>query len=160
MTNVLNTQFTLALIKTRAIEQGHADNIRHELGRLHHAKVIAEIYGETRKEAFRLLYAEHVGKPYYDRLIESVTEPFSAQVFVLTGPDVIARWRMKVGATDPVKSAPDTIRHRYGLNVPHNAVHGSDSAESALREIAIFFPHLDLSAMALPGEAIELAAAA
>jgi nucleoside-diphosphate kinase len=142
-------QFTLALIKSRAIEQGHADNIRHEIGKLHGAKVIAEVYGETHKAAFEQLYEEHYGRPYYDGLIESVTEPHAAQVFVMQGPDVIKRWRDKLGATNPSNAFPGTIRHSYGLNMPHNAGHGSDSPESALREIAIFFPQLDLSGMEL-----------
>jgi nucleoside-diphosphate kinase len=162
MTAEPKMQFTLALIKSRALEQGHGDNIRHAMAQMPGVSVVAEIYAGTDEKAFCALYEEHEGRAYYDGLIDSVTkgEAGSAQVFVLKGHDCISKWRAKLGATNPSSAAEGTIRYKFGLNMPHNAGHGSDSPESAKREIAIFFPHLDTSEMAMtppPEPVVEVA---
>jgi nucleoside-diphosphate kinase len=83
-------------------------------------------------------YAEHVNEPFFPELLE----------FIVSGPVVAMEWsgesaisvcRDLMGATDPKQAAPGTIRADYGLAVTHNLVHGSDSPESALRELDIFF---------------------
>lgn len=86
-------------------------------------------------------YAEHVGKPFFFSLVEFVTSgPLVA--IAAEGPRAIEAVRALAGATDPVKAAPGTIRGDYGLDVQYNIVHGSDSPDSAEREIKIFFPEL------------------
>ena len=84
-------------------------------------------------------YAEHEGKPFYGSLLE----------FITSGPVVAMRWsgegsvkvaRTMMGATDPAVAGPGTIRGDFGLEVQENLVHGSDSPESAVRELAIWFP--------------------
>lgn len=87
-------------------------------------------------------YAEHVEKPFFGELVEFITSgPLVAAV--LEGPRAIAAARQVIGGTDPVEAAaPGSIRGDFGLEVQNNLVHGSDSAESAAREIALWFPEL------------------
>ena len=86
-------------------------------------------------------YAEHVAKPFYGSLVDFITSgPLVA--LVAEGPRAIEAFRGLAGATDPVKAAPGTIRGDYALEVQDNIVHGSDSPDSAEREIKIFFPDL------------------
>ncbi|HWF36107.1 MAG TPA: nucleoside-diphosphate kinase [Solirubrobacteraceae bacterium] len=87
-------------------------------------------------------YAEHQGKPFFPGLVEFITSgPLVA--LVLEGEQAIAAARQIIGATDPLAAAPGSIRGDYALEVGQNMVHGSDSPESAAREIGLFFPGLD-----------------
>lgn len=90
----------------------------------------------------RAHYAEHEGKGFFGDLLEFITSgPVVAAV--IEGPRAIAAWRQLAGGTDPVeKATPGTIRGDFGLETQYNLVHGSDSPESAAREIALWFPGL------------------
>lgn len=86
-------------------------------------------------------YAEHREKPFFGDLVTFITSgPLVAMV--VAGPRAVEAFRQLAGATDPVKAAPGSIRGDFATEVQNNVVHGSDSAESAVREIGIFFPHL------------------
>jgi nucleoside-diphosphate kinase len=86
-------------------------------------------------------YAEHAERPFFGELVEFITGgPLVA--IVAEGDRAIEAFRALAGATDPVKATPGTIRGDYALQVSQNIVHGSDSPESAEREIKIFFPEL------------------
>lgn len=87
-------------------------------------------------------YAEHDGKPFFEGLIEFITRgPLVAAV--VEGSRAIPAFRQLAGGTDPVeKATPGTIRGDFGLETQFNLVHGSDSAESAAREIGLWFPNL------------------
>jgi nucleoside-diphosphate kinase len=86
-------------------------------------------------------YAEHSEKPFFGELVSFITGgPLVAAV--LEGPNAIAAARQLIGSTDPVEAATGSIRGDFGLEVTFNLVHGSDSPESAEREIAIWFPEL------------------
>nr|WP_206038184.1 nucleoside-diphosphate kinase [Rhodococcus sp. HNM0569] len=87
-------------------------------------------------------YAEHEGRPFYASLLEFITSgPLVAAV--VEGPRAVAAFRQLAGGTDPVEKAiPGTIRGDLGLETQENLVHGSDSVESAEREIALWFPKL------------------
>jgi nucleoside-diphosphate kinase len=86
-------------------------------------------------------YAEHVEKPFFGELVSFITGgPLVAAVF--EGHEAVAAARQVIGATNPIEAAPGSIRGDYGLEVTFNMVHGSDSDESAEREIAIWFPEL------------------
>jgi nucleoside-diphosphate kinase len=86
-------------------------------------------------------YGEHKGKPFYEPLVEFITSgPLIAAV--VEGPRAVESFRQLAGATDPVKAPPGSIRADHAIEVQKNIVHGSDSAESATREIALFFPGL------------------
>ena len=87
-------------------------------------------------------YAEHEDKPFFGELVDFITSaPLVAGV--VEGPRAIEAWRQLAGGTDPVaKATPGTIRGDFALEVAENVVHGSDSPESAEREIGIWFPNL------------------
>jgi nucleoside-diphosphate kinase len=88
-------------------------------------------------------YAEHEGKPFYPDLVDFITSgPVVAMV--LEGPAAVSTVRTMMGATNPLDSAPGTIRGDYALEIGENAVHGSDSTESAEREIPIYFAEDEL----------------
>ena len=86
-------------------------------------------------------YAEHEGKPFYGELVDFITSgPLVAMV--LEGERAVEAARQVIGATDPVAAAPGSIRGDFATQVGQNMVHGSDSPESAAREVALFFPQL------------------
>jgi nucleoside-diphosphate kinase len=86
-------------------------------------------------------YGEHEGKPFFDDLVEFITSgPLVAGV--IEGESAIAAWRTMMGATKPVDATPGSIRADLATEMGRNIVHGSDSPESAAREIALFFPEL------------------
>jgi nucleoside-diphosphate kinase len=92
-------------------------------------------------ETAELHYAEHAGKPFFGELVEFITSgPLVAMV--LEGDFAIEAARQVIGATNPLQSAPGSIRGDFATSIGTNMVHGSDSPESAAREVGIFFPEL------------------
>ncbi|MFG6184182.1 nucleoside-diphosphate kinase, partial [Staphylococcus aureus] len=89
-------------------------------------------------------YSEHEGKPFYDKLISFIT---SAPVFamVVEGENAVAVSRKIIGSTNPSEAAPGTIRGDYGLNLGSNIIHGSDSTESAQREVKLWFTSSEIA---------------
>ena len=86
-------------------------------------------------------YAEHEGKPFYAELVDFITSgPLVAMV--LEGESAVAAARQVIGATNPVEASPGSIRGDFAISVGQNMVHGSDSPESAAREVGLFFPEL------------------
>ena len=86
-------------------------------------------------------YAEHDGKPFYDELVDFITSgPLVAMV--LEAEHAVVAGRQVIGATNPLEASPGSIRGDYAISVGQNMVHGSDSPESAAREVALFFPGL------------------
>jgi nucleoside-diphosphate kinase len=86
-------------------------------------------------------YAEHTEKPFFGELVGFITGgPLVAMV--LEGPRAVEAARQVIGATNPLEAAPGSIRGDYATEITFNLVHGSDSAESAAREVGIFFPEL------------------
>jgi nucleoside-diphosphate kinase len=86
-------------------------------------------------------YAEHTGKPFFGELVEFITSgPLVA--LVLEGHEAVVAARQVIGATDPLEAAPGSIRGDFALEVGQNMVHGSDSNESAAREVDLFFGDL------------------
>lgn len=88
-------------------------------------------------------YGEHRGKPFYEPLVKFMTSG-PVVVGVLEGDNAIKRWREVMGPTDFEKAPEGTIRREFAVSVRENSVHGSDSPESARREIAFFFPCADI----------------
>ena len=84
-------------------------------------------------------YVEHVGKPFYESLISYITSGPIVKMIV-SGPDAVSIARKLMGSTNPKDALPGTIRGDFGLTMDANVIHGSDSIESANREIKIFFP--------------------
>lgn len=132
---------TLVLLKPDAVERRLVGQI---LARFE-AKGLALAACELRTldaDTLARHYAEHVDKPFYADLVAFMSRG-PAVAMVLEGPE--NTWevvRTMMGATNPAAAAPGTIRGDFGLEMTENLVHGSDSAESAEREISIFFPNL------------------
>lgn len=84
-------------------------------------------------------YRQHKGKPFLPALVRNVT---SAPVLAmqLQGEGAIATWRRIIGATDPLQAHPESLRARFGKDIIHNGFHGADDKDSAVRELAFFFP--------------------
>ena len=98
---------------------------------------------EPTKSQFEIFYAEHKGKPFYENLLTFMTSgPIVVQV--LEGEDAIGRYRTLMGKTDPAEAAEGTLRKLYAESKSRNSVHGSDSPESAKREIALWFTEDEL----------------
>jgi nucleoside-diphosphate kinase len=86
-------------------------------------------------------YAEHVGKPFFEELVSFITSgPLVAMV--LEGDQAVQAARQVIGATNPLEATSGSIRGDYAIEVGQNMVHGSDSSESAVREVGLFFPQL------------------
>ncbi|QNG18368.1 nucleoside-diphosphate kinase [Rhodococcus triatomae] len=135
------TERTLVLIKPDAVSRGYVGEILSRIERK--GLSIAALDLRTAPEAVAAShYAEHEGRPFYPSLLEFITSgPLVAAV--IEGPRAIAAFRQLAGGTDPVeKAVPGTIRGDFGLETQANLVHGSDSVESAEREIALWFPAL------------------
>jgi nucleoside-diphosphate kinase len=131
-------QTTLVLLKPDAVRRG----------------LVAELIGRFERRGFRIRalelkqldrataerhYAEHRERPFFGELVDFITSgPLVA--LALEGEDAVAVVRAMMGATDPKQSAPGTIRGDLAIALAENVVHGSDSPESAERELAIFFP--------------------
>lgn len=133
---------TLVIVKPDAVERGLAGEILRRLERKGLRLVAAELRSVT-EELARRHYAEHEAKPFFGDLVAFITRS-PVLVMVVEGPDedTYAVVRTLMGATDPKMAAPGTIRGDLAVQLTENLVHGSDSPESARREIDLFFPGL------------------
>jgi nucleoside-diphosphate kinase len=128
---------TLILAKADAVARGLVGEVisRFEQRGYTIAAMKLLVVGEAQAKEH---YAEHDGKPFFDGLVEYLTSaPIVAMV--IEGSDAIEGCRSTIGATNPIKAAPGSIRGDFGQTIGRNLVHGSDSPESAAREIAIWF---------------------
>ena len=132
---------SLVIAKPDAVERGLSGEILARLERKG-LRVIAAELRTISTEVAEEHYAEHRGKPFFGALVAFITRSPSL-VMVLEGPDDAYKVvRNLMGATDPVDAAPGTIRGDLALELGENLVHGSDSPDSAAREIDLFFPGL------------------
>jgi len=134
------TKLTFAMIKPDAVAAKHSgkiiDIIEHngfEIVRMQKVVIAKDLAEE--------FYAVHKERPFYSELVEFIS---SAPVIIMAihKENSIGSWRDLIGATDPAKAAEGTIRNSFGINVSNNAVHGSDSSETAAQELELFFPDL------------------
>ena len=135
------TERTLVLVKPDGVQRKLIGEVLSRIERKG-LDIVALELRTVERELAEQHYAEHDGKPFFESLLEFIT---SGQVLaaVVEGPRAIAAWRQLAGGTDPVeKAAPGSIRGDFGLETQSNLVHGSDSAESAAREIKLWFPQL------------------
>ncbi len=131
---------TLVLVKPDGVARGLVGEVLGRIERKGFRLVAAELRTLPRELA-EAHYAEHVDKPFFGSLVDFITGgPLMAAV--VEGPEVIVSWRTMMGATNPVNAAPGTIRGDLATETQFNVTHGSDSPESAAREIALFFPAL------------------
>jgi nucleoside-diphosphate kinase len=128
---------SLVLVKPDAMQRGFGGAI---IGRLQGQglKLVALKMLWMDKALAGRHYAVHTGKPFFEDLIKYIiSSPIIAAVF--EGEGAVAKVRTIMGATDPAKAAPGTIRADFGIDIQQNAVHGSDSPENAKKEIELFF---------------------
>jgi nucleoside-diphosphate kinase len=133
---------TLTIIKPDAVAAGHIGDVIKifEANRLR--IVAAKLVALSKREA-EGFYAVHRSRPFFESLTTFMSSG-AALVMVLESENAIARLREIMGATDPAKAAPGTIRKLYAANIEHNCVHGSDAPETAAYEISYFFPGIEL----------------
>jgi len=136
---------SLIILKPDAVQRGLVSTI---LGRLEQRglRFAGLKMMHVTQELARKHYAEHEGKPFFAGLIEYITSG-PVVVIVVSGKNVIETVRTMVGATNPVKAAPGTIRGDFGLEIGRNLIHASDSPESGERETSIFFASNELVTM-------------
>ena len=128
---------TLVICKPDAVERRLVGEIISRLERK--GLRIAQMRMETiSKETAGQHYGEHQGKPFYDDLVAFITRGPSV-LMVVEGPEAYSVVRTLMGATNPRQAAPGTIRGDLAIELTENLVHGSDSPESAAREVALFF---------------------
>ncbi|HEY4442548.1 MAG TPA: nucleoside-diphosphate kinase [Candidatus Elarobacter sp.] len=128
---------TLILAKADAVVRGLVGEILARFERRGYTILGLKLMQVTTEQAKRH-YAEHDGKPFFAGLVDYITAtPIVAMV--IEGEDAIEACRTTIGATNPIKAAPGTIRGDYGQTIGRNLVHGSDSPDSAAREVPIFF---------------------
>ena len=132
---------TLVIVKPDGVERGLAGEVLSRLERKKLRLVAAELRTIT-KEVAEIHYAEHSERPFFSDLVAFITRS-PALIMVVEGPkDTFAVVRLMMGTTNPAEAAPGTLRGDFAIETTENLVHGSDSHESAAREIALFFPAL------------------
>ena len=138
----MSLERTFAIIKPDAVGRNLQGEI---LSRIHKAgfKIVAIKSMRLTKEEASGFYAVHKGRPFFGELTDFMS---SGKVFamVLEAEGAISKWRDAMGATDPKKAAPDTIRHAFGTSIGNNCTHGSDAPDTAAFEIGYFFSALEL----------------
>jgi nucleoside-diphosphate kinase len=128
---------TLVLVKPDAMQRGLAGEVLSRLER-RGLRIVGLRLLQVDEAMARRHYGEHEGKPFFEGLVEYITSaPIIAAVF--EGTSAVAAARQTMGVTDPIEATPGTIRGDFALEIGRNLVHGSDSVESAEREIALFF---------------------
>jgi len=133
---------TFIMVKPDGVQRGLAGEIISRFEK-RGFKLVGLKLMQISRELAEKHYGEHQGKPFFEGLVNFITSgPVVAMVW--EGKDVIATARDMMGATNPLKAQPGTIRGTYGIDVGRNVIHGSDSPESAQREIALFFKEEEL----------------
>jgi nucleoside-diphosphate kinase len=135
-------QRTLAIIKPDAVAKGAAGQIIHRIEQAGFTIVALKLIHLSAAEAAGF-YAVHKERPFYASLCAFMTQG-PCLPMVLEGENAIQRWRDLMGATDPAKAGPGTIRRDFASSIEANAVHGSDAPETAAFEIPYFFSALEI----------------
>jgi len=128
---------TLSIVKPDAVAQNMIGNIIEYFEREGLSVIAAKMVLLSQDQA-KAFYAVHKERPFYQELVDFMTSG-PVLVMVLCGENAVARNREIMGATDPAKAAPGTIRADFATSIDRNAVHGSDSAKAAKEEISFFF---------------------
>ena len=135
-------EMTFSIIKPNAVKKNAIGDIiaTFENQGLKVSAAKLTILSRQKAEEF---YAEHKARPFFGELVDFMTSG-PVLLMALSGEGAVMKNREIMGATDPAKAAPGTIRAKHGANVGENAVHGSDSPDSAARELALFFEKTEL----------------
>lgn len=130
-------ELTFSIIKPNSVKKGNIGAIMAKFEE-NGLKIAASKLVQLSKEKCEIFYAEHKERPFFGELVSFMTSG-PVMLMVLSGENAVLKNREVMGATDPAKAAEGTIRKLFGDSVGENSVHGSDSAESAKREVALFF---------------------
>ena len=133
---------TLAIIKPDAVKARHSGRIIQRIEDAGFTIRAMRLVNLSQKEA-EGFYAVHRERPFFGSLTKFMSSG-PAVVLALEAPDAIKKWRTLMGATDPAKAAPGTIRKELAASIEANIIHGSDSLQSAAFEIPYFFPALEI----------------
>ncbi len=133
----MTKEMTFSIIKPNAVKKNAIGNII-AIFEKNGLKIAAAKLVTLSKPLCEEFYAEHKARPFFGELVSFMTSG-PVMLMALSGEGAVMKNREIMGATDPAKAAPGTLRKLFGDNVGENAVHGSDSAESAARELALFF---------------------
>ncbi len=133
---------TLTIIKPHAVLAGHTGEILTMICNAGFELKAMKLAKLTREKAEQF-YEIHLGQVFFERLINCMTQG-PVVVAILGKSNAVMDFRTLVGPTDPTKAEPDTIRNKFGLGQPENAVHGSDSDENALLESSFFFSQMEI----------------
>ncbi len=128
---------TFAIIKPDAIKAGNCGNIINMIERAGF-EILRLQKGQLSPELAELFYDEHKEKPFFKELVDFISSK-PIVIMALQKDNAIVDWRSLMGATNPAEAEEKTVRKMYGTSIGQNAVHGSDSAQSAQRELALFF---------------------
>lgn len=128
---------TFALIKPDGVQRGIVGEILSRFERKG-LKMVAMKMLTVSEDLAKSYYSEHIGKPFFEPLIQYITSGPSVAM-VLEGDEAVAVVRKMMGETNPIEADPGTIRGDFGLQIGRNIIHGSDSLTSAEREISLFF---------------------
>jgi len=133
---------TLTIIKPDGVARGLTGRILEALEN-EGMKIVGMKMVQLTKRGAEGFYQVHRHQPFFDSLTTYMSSG-PVVLAVLEGEGIIERLRQLMGATDPQKAAPGTLRHRYGLSIQENVIHGSDSPETARWEIAYFFSQMEI----------------
>jgi nucleoside-diphosphate kinase len=136
---------TLGIIKPDAVASGKGGKVLAHLEGAGFKVRAARLARLTRRQA-EAFYEVHRGRPFYDSLVSFMTSG-PCLPMALERDDAVAHLRKVIGATDPAQAEPGTVRKLYAESKERNAIHASDSAENAAREIAFFFPESELTGL-------------
>jgi nucleoside-diphosphate kinase len=137
----MSRDFTFSIIKPNAVRTGKTGPILAMINEGGFEIVAMRMVKITYPQA-ESFYAVHKGKPFFEGLIEFMTSG-PVVVMILRHEDAVDQFRQLIGATDPSKAEPGTIRKTFGVSVQMNAVHGSDSVENAIKEADFFFSGIE-----------------
>lgn len=136
-------EHTLSMVKPDAVAKGSTWHIIQDISSSGLKPVAIRMCRLTKEQA-KSFYAIHKERPFFNALTDFMSSG-NVVAIVLQGENAVAKYRELMGATDSKKAAPGTLRQKFGTDVEMNAVHGSDSADNARREICFFFSGCDLA---------------
>ena len=137
------TERTLAIVKPDAVRARHAGHIIQRIEEAGFQIRAMRLVHLTKREA-EGFYAVHRERPFFASLTSFMSSG-PAIVLGLEAPDAIRKWRTLMGATDPAKADPGSIRKEFGTSIENNATHGSDAADTAAFELGYFFPGIQFA---------------
>ena len=133
---------TFAIIKPDAVKKGHGGRILARIEEAGFTVRAMRLIRMSKREA-EGFYAVHKDRPFFGGLTDFMSSG-PCIVMALEAPDAIAKWRTLMGATDPAKAEPGTLRKEFGASIDNNATHGSDAPETAAFELSYFFRGMGL----------------